>query len=204
LSATLTANRLCLIRGDRCLFKDLAFSLQAGELLVVEGPNGSGKTSLIRGVAGLLDFESGAVEWNGVPVRDCYQAFRAELAWFAHRVGFKGDLTMAENLDFESGLRLCNDHQRAAVIGRLGMASVVNLPFRALSAGQQRRAALARVLLSSASLWMIDEPFTNLDTEGQALVRELIEGHLDAGGLCVVATHQPLEIGACTRRLALQ
>lgn len=203
MTATLSATSLCLIRGDRCLFKDVEFSIHGGQLLVVEGPNGSGKTSLLRGIAGLLDMEAGIVRWNGKPVRGDHQSFRADLAWFAHRVGFKGDLTIAENLAFESGIRPCDNDRRPEVLQRLGLAAIVDLPFRALSAGQQRRAALARVLLSRARLWMMDEPFTNLDKQGRGLVRELIEDHLGSGGLGVVATHQALDIGTGTRRLAL-
>ncbi len=203
MTATLSATSLCLIRGDRCLFDDVGFSIRSGELLVVEGPNGSGKTSLLRGIAGLLDLEAGTVCWNGKPVRDDHQSFRADLAWFAHRTGFKADLTVAENLAFESGIRHCDDERRGEVLQRLGLRAIVDLPFRALSAGQQRRAALARVLLSRAKLWMMDEPFTNLDKQGQELVRELIEDHLGSRGLGVVATHQSLDIGTSTRRLAL-
>jgi heme exporter protein A len=202
--ASLAAESLCLFRGDRCLFKDLDFSIQAGELLVVEGPNGSGKTSLLRGVAGLLDFEAGAVVWNGRPVNEDYQGFRGDLAWFAHRVGFKGDLNLLENLQFEFGLRASDEIRRDEVLERLGLGSITGLPFRSLSAGQQRRGALARMLLSRARLWMLDEPLTNLDKDGQALVTAVIQEHIRNGGLCVAASHQPLEIEGTTRRVGLE
>jgi len=155
-------------------------------------------------VAGLLDFEEGAVHWNGNPVRSNYQAFRSELAWFAHRVGMKGDLSLAENLAFESGLRLTDTARRSEVFGRLRLTDVQTLPFRVLSAGQQRRGALARLLLSRARLWIMDEPFTNLDKAGQTLVVELLGEHLAEGGLCLVATHQPLEIDGSTQRVTLK
>lgn len=203
MTASLSAASLCLFRGDRCLFKGLDFSLQEKELLVVEGPNGCGKTSLLRGIAGLLDFESGEVSWNGQPLRANYQAFRGDLAWFSHRVGFKGDLNLIENLNFEAGLRRTTMAQRDAALERLGLTAITGLPFRSLSAGQQRRGALARMLLSSARIWMLDEPLTNLDREGQALVIAVIEEHLRNGGLCVAASHQPLEIQGTTRRLSL-
>jgi len=203
LTVSLTAESLCLFRGDRCLFKDLEFALQEREMLVVEGPNGSGKTSLLRGIAGLLDFETGEVTWNGRSVRENYQAFRGDLAWFAHRVGFKGDLNLHENLKFESGLRAGTPSRRDEVLARLGLGAITKLPFRSLSAGQQRRGALARLLLSSAKVWMMDEPLTNLDKDGQALVITLIEEHIRRGGLCVAASHQPLDIEGTTRRVTL-
>lgn len=200
----LVANALCLFRGDRCLFKHLEFSLQDGEMLVVEGPNGCGKTSLLRGIAGLLEFENGDVSWNGQRIRDAYQPFRADLVWLSHRVGFKSDLNILENLAFEAGLRSTDTARLDEVLDRLSLSKLLALPFRVLSAGQQRRVALARMLLSRARLWMMDEPFTNLDKAGQALVVELISDHLSTGGLCVVASHQPLEIDGRTRRVSLQ
>jgi heme exporter protein A len=204
LTELLSGNDLCLFRGDRCLFKNLEFALNQGELLVIEGPNGSGKTSLLRAVAGLLEFESGVVNWDGVTIRDNHQSFRADLVWLSHRVGFKGDLNILENLKFESGLRASDQRRLGEVLERLSLSRLVELPFRSLSAGQQRRVALARMLLASARLWIMDEPFTNLDKAGQALVTELIGEHIRAGGSCMVASHQPLEIDGHTRRVTLQ
>lgn len=200
----LSGNDLCLFRGDRCLFKGLEFALNQGELLVIEGPNGSGKTSLLRAVAGLLEFETGVVKWDGVAVPENHQSFRADLVWLSHRVGFKGDLNILENLKFESGLRASDQTRLGEVLERLSLSGLVELPFRALSAGQQRRVALARMLLASARLWVMDEPFTNLDKSGQALVAELIGEHIHSGGSCIVASHQPLEIDGHTRRVTLQ
>jgi heme exporter protein A len=203
-SELLSANKLCLLRGDRCLFRNLDFALNSGELLVVEGTNGSGKTSLLRGIAGFLDFAEGHVSWDGRRIQDAYQEFRADLVWLAHRVGFKGDLNLLENLQFEAALRASSMHKSAVVIERLGLAQLTGLPFRYLSAGQQRRVALARLLLGNGRLWLLDEPFTNLDKAGQGLVAELITEHLGAGGLCVVASHQVVDIDAPTKRVTLQ
>ena len=204
MSAVLSGNDLCLLRGDRCLFRDLDFALNRGELLFVEGPNGSGKTSLLRAIAGLLDFETGEVRWQGVPVPENAQAFRANLVWTAHRVGFKGDLTLIENLRFESGLRVSSLDRLERVLDRLGLTRLTTLPFRSLSAGQQRRVTLARMLLADVMLWLMDEPFTNLDTDGQALVTELVDEHLGAGGMAVIASHQPVQLDAPTERIRLQ
>lgn len=203
MTAVLSGHELCLLRGDRCLFKSLDFAVEPGELLMVEGPNGSGKTSLLRGVAGLLEFESGHVAWRGVAVPDNYQVFRSEMVWFAHRVGFKSDLNLVENLQFEGVLRATDPSRFEEVLERLGLTRLVALPFRSLSAGQQRRVALARMLLSRATLWMMDEPFTNLDRAGQGLVVELLEEHLRSGGMSVVASHQHLDIDGRTRRITI-
>jgi heme exporter protein A len=195
---------LTILRGDRYLVKALGFALNDGELLVIEGANGSGKTSLLRGIAGLLEFETGEVRWQGVSVADTYQEFRAELVWLSHKVGFKADLTLLENLKFESGLRATREEKLESVCDRLGLSQLTELPLGSLSAGQQRRVALARMPLARARLWIMDEPFTNLDKAGQTLVEELIDEHLGEGGLCVVASHQELDTGVSARRVLLQ
>lgn len=175
-------------------------------MLLIDGANGSGKTSLLRATTGLLPFESGQIQWNGQAVENDYQSFRAELVWLSHRVGFKSDLTVLENLKFESGLRSTRTDTVDEVLDRLGISRVRELPFRFLSAGQQRRVALARMLLSTAQLWIMDEPFTNLDKAGQSLVLELIAEHLRGGGLAVVASHQDIELDGALpiRRVTLQ
>lgn len=204
LTELLSGQDLCLFRGDRCLFKSLEFALNAGELLVIEGPNGCGKTSLLRGIAGLLEFETGTVRWSESAISENYQGFRADMVWLSHRIGCKGDLNLVENLRFEAGLRATDQTRLELVLDRLNLTNLTELPMRSLSAGQQRRVALGRMLLAKARLWMMDEPFTNLDRAGQALVTELIGEHLQAGGASVVASHQLLEIDGCTRRISLQ
>lgn len=199
----LAGKNLCVFRGDRCLFQELDFALNRHELLLVEGRNGCGKTSLLRAIAGLLEFDSGEITWHGQPVLKQHQEFRAQLVWLAHRVGFKGDLTLLENLAYESGLRATDTDRLPAALARLDLLPLTTLPLRVLSAGQQRRVALARMLLSRAPLWMMDEPFTNLDREGQELVRDLIGEHLASGGMCVVASHQDIELDATIRRVKL-
>ena len=203
MTALLSANDLCLVRGDRCLFRRLNFALNPGELMFVGGANGSGKTSLLRGIAGLLDFATGHVTWDGRKILDDYQLFRSEVVWLSHRVGFKDELNLIENLQFESALRASSMDKSAPVIERLGLARLTDLPFRYLSAGQQRRVALARMLLAKARLWLMDEPFTNLDKAGQGLVAELIAEHVGSGGLCIAASHQTVEIAAPTNRVML-
>jgi len=172
-------------------------------MLLVEGPNGSGKTSLLKAIAGLIDLESGALEWRGIPTAKEAQTFRASLAWFSHRSGFKAELTPLENLRFESGLRVFNSTDYLQALNAVDVAETAKLPMRVLSAGQQRRVGLARMVLSDAPLWILDEPFTNLDTAGQALVRKLLADHLAADGLAVVASHQDIDIDVNTQRLKL-
>ncbi|HUD97475.1 MAG TPA: cytochrome c biogenesis heme-transporting ATPase CcmA [Woeseiaceae bacterium] len=201
--AELRGHGLTLIRGDRALFCDLDFRVAAGELLLIEGANGSGKTSLLRVIAGLVQPQKGSVAWRRFDATRHRQAYHDELVWMGHRPGFKGDLTMTENLRVEAGLRRTRRATTSTVLERLGLGSVSGLPFRVLSAGQQRRVALARMLLADATLWLMDEPFTNLDVSGQALVTELLRGHLNDGGMGVVATHHELTIGAPVQRIRL-
>ena len=204
MTAKLSATGLTLFRGERCLFQDLSFALNPGELLLLEGRNGTGKTSLMRALAGLIEFETGEILWDGVSVRKDRQAFHGALVWVAHRVGLKADLTLVENLKFESHLRAQSDVDMSEVLKRLDISRLKRLPLRALSAGQQRRVALARMLLSRVPLWLMDEPFTNLDREGRALVMNLTTEHLDRGGMCIMAAHQDVEIGGNVQKIVLQ
>ena len=195
---------LTLFRGDRCLFRDVGFALESGELLVLEGANGSGKTSLMKAIVGMLELEAGVLEWNGEPVTEQRQVFHGSLVWLAHRVGLKADLTLVENLRFESALRPQAGDDMEPVLERLGLTRLKPLPLRSLSAGQQRRVALARILLADVPLWLMDEPFTNLDRAGRGLVLRLVNEHLEEGGMCVMAAHQDIEIDAPTKKVVLQ
>lgn len=199
----LSAIDLSLIRGSRCLFKGIEFALNAGELLLVEGSNGSGKTSLLKSVAGLCLLETGEVRWQGQAVARDWQQFRSTLVWLSHRTGLKGDLTPVENLRYEAGLRAFREEDLLAALDKVQVRHCARLPVRSLSAGQQRRVGLARMLLAAAPLWIMDEPFTNLDTAGQTLVAELLTAHLDGGGICILASHQAMPVNAVTQRVRL-
>jgi heme exporter protein A len=204
LTAKLTADDLALFRGDRCLFKHLSFALNPGELLILEGSNGSGKTSLMRAIVGMIELEAGEILWDGIPVRTNRQDFHGSLVWMAHRVGLKADLTLVENLRFESALRPASSKDMESVLERLSIDRLTRLPMRSLSAGQQRRVSLARMLLSDALLWLMDEPFTNLDRDGKDLVLSLVEEHVQGGGMCVMAAHQDVKIDAPTNVVRIQ
>ena len=206
MTALLSASGLRVYRGDRCLFSDVGFALPAGQMLVVAGANGSGKTSLLRTIAGLLEPDAGELLWRGRSTRSEAQRFRGELGWLAHRLGLKSDLTVAENLQFDAGLRgvPAPGNRQEGMSARLGLAGLESRPVRALSAGQQRRVALARLIASGSTLWLMDEPFTHLDSAGQDLVTDVLAEHLGGGGVAVVATHHPIELPVTTHRLQLQ
>tara|TARA_B100001287_G_C22522584_1_gene453428 strand:+ start:98 stop:709 length:612 start_codon:yes stop_codon:yes gene_type:complete len=203
LTVKLSANDLTLIRGESCLFKDLSFTINAGELLVLEGQNGSGKTSLIRAILGMLNFESGEVLWNDIPINKQRQEFHGSLIWLSHRTGLKKDLTLQENLHFEGAIRSKLDVDQSQILKKLNIFDLKDLPIRSMSAGQQRRVALARLLLFDAPIWLLDEPFTNLDDEGQNIVLDLINSHLSSGGICVIAAHQEFNINASKIKVRL-
>jgi heme exporter protein A len=193
-----------LFRGDRCLFEDVSFALDPGQLLLLEGPNGSGKTSLLKVIVGMLELEAGVVNWDGDPVLEQRQLFHASLAWMAHRVGFKADLTLVENLRFEAVLRPQVATDIEDILERVDVVRLKRLPVRSLSAGQKRRVALARMLLADVPLWLMDEPYTNLDREGRSLVAGVVNEHLAGGGLCVMAAHQDVDIDAPVQKVILQ
>ncbi len=204
MTAKLTGHDLTLIRGDRCLFTGISFALEPENLLVLEGKNGSGKTSLLKAIVGMLDLEEGEIRWNGRPIREVRQEFFGSLVWVSHRTGLKSDLSLVENLRFESTLRPESSNDLDYALDRLGIQRLRKLPLRSLSAGQQRRVALARMLLADAALWLMDEPFTNLDREGRALVLDLVKEHLGRGGMCIMAAHQDIDLDVPTERIHLQ
>jgi heme exporter protein A len=191
--ALLEAREINCWRGERHILRDVSFSVRSGEFLKLTGPNGVGKTTLIRIVCGLLPAENGTVEWRGKVVRSTNDEYHVEMAYLGHLNSLKADLTARENLRFLAGLRQAlTDADIDGALDRVGILSRGDLPARSLSAGQKRRLALARLLLSGATLWVLDEPVTNLDTAGISLVEELITEHVAKGGLALSAAHQRL------------
>lgn len=193
-------------RGGRLLFSGLSFLLAPGELLRVSGPNGSGKTSLLKLLVGLARPFAGEVHWRGVPIVRLGEAFRRELLYLGHTSGVKDELTALENLHFASrlGQSALRREQAIAALAAMGLAGREDLPARFLSQGQKRRVALARLMVSDAPLWILDEPLTALDIDAIAIVEARLGEHLARGGLIVLTTHQDMRVPAArTKNLAL-
>jgi heme exporter protein A len=195
----LEARELAATRGDRTLFRGLAFALAPGALLRVTGANGRGKTTLLRALCGLLLPAAGDVRWKGENIRALREEYWANLLYVGHANALKDDLTPEENLVFACGIggRAVSRERARAALARFGLAGREQLPARALSQGQRRRAALARLVVGEAlPLWILDEPFAALDAAGTELVQSLAGAHLARGGMVVLTTHQDVRIDA--------
>ncbi len=189
---------LACVRGDRELFKDVNFSLEAGGLMQVRGPNGSGKTSLLRMLCGLSNPAAGEILWSGTSIRNLNGDYFATMTYIGHLSGTKDDLTVIENLRISSALAgfEINDTQASEALGYMGLGGREVLPVKVLSQGQRRRVALARLLVCKTSLWILDEPLVALDVLAVKLIQELLERHLKQGGMVVMTTHQEIDLTA--------
>jgi len=184
-------------RGDRRLFSGLSFALEPGALLHVRGRNGSGKTTLLRALCGLFTPDAGTIRWRGEDSRSS-EGYRAERLYCGHLNGIKGDLTGIENLRVAATLdgNPVTEEGLWSALARMGLAGCEDLPAMALSQGQKRRVALARLLVSRASLWILDEPFTALDAEAVDLLQRLIAQRVAADGLVVLSSHREVPLPA--------
>jgi heme exporter protein A len=202
--SVLEARSLACSRGDSRLFRDISFTVGAGEWIAVRGANGSGKTTLLRCVAGLTRPDSGEVLWNAAPVHANIHSFHGSLLYAGHAPGLKDELSATENLRDALALRdaLLPDAALHEALGSVGLAKVRRLPSQRLSAGQRRRIGIARLSLDPAALWILDEPLTALDSEGETLFAGLLERHLQRGGSALIATHHPIA-GAAPREVRL-
>jgi heme exporter protein A len=193
----LAGTDLTLWRGTTRLFEALSFTLPPGDALLIEGPNGAGKTTLLRVIAGLTMPDAGNVTWCGVSFRTQVQSGALRLAFSGHALALKPEISARENLRFFARLAGQQAHVEE-VVEAAGLGTCADLDVRLLSAGQKRRASLARVLLSNAGLWLLDEPQTNLDKPGRQFLEHALQAHLGRGGTVVVAAHQSLNFGPAT------
>jgi heme exporter protein A len=195
----LQATGLAAFRGERLVFRDLALTVAAEGALLLTGPNGSGKSTLLRVLAGLLRPAAGSLTWNGEDALADLPTQARRVAYVGHQDAVKPALTAAENLRFTARLS-CGVVREA--LAAVGLAELADLPARMLSAGQRRRIALARLALSRAPLWLLDEPTLGLDAASVARLGAMVEAHRAHGGVVVAATHLPLPLqSACVLAL---
>ena len=179
-------------RGGRLVFAGLDFSLSKGELLLLTGANGSGKSSLLRVLAGLLAPNKGELLWQGQGVRADLSAHRARLQYLGHLNAVKPRLTVRENLAFWAGFSGGSDAMIREALAHFGLSHLEQVPGQFLSAGQKRRLALCRLLASPSELWLLDEPAVGLDRESEARLDAALSRHREAGGLVAIASHTPI------------
>jgi heme exporter protein A len=202
----LEALNLTCVRGTRRLFKDLSFAVERGELIELRGPNGSGKTSLLRILCGLATPAAGDVLWDGKNIRSLGEEYNASIAYLGHQNAVKDELSAMENLRISSGVsgRALSKGEAQEVLARVGLTQQQNLPARVLSAGQRRRLGMTRLLTANATLWILDEVLTSLDQTAMDLSRDFMTEQLKNGGAAIVATHQDLNLTApSVKRLQL-
>jgi len=190
-------------RGDRLLVENLSLSLSPGNGIRIEGPNGSGKTTLLRVLAGLSQQYRGTVLWRGNDIRQSRSALATDTLYIGHLAGVKALLSPLENLSWWASLHIPSTKplSKATMLNALSQVSLeafANTPCHQLSAGQQRRIALARLYLSEHRLWILDEPFTAIDAAGVVLLEQRIEEHLAKGNMAIITTHQAMQIDGFT------
>ncbi len=183
---------LC-VRGERVVFEGLSFALDQGEAILLTGANGSGKSSLLRLMAGLLRPIAGELRWKGAPIDS--DDHNQRLHYVGHMDAVKPALTVAENLQFWTALAGSAPQESGSfALSILGLSPLADIPARMLSAGQKRRLALARLIAIPAPLWLLDEPTIALDAQSAGVLREAILAHLKSGGLAAIATHSDLGV----------
>jgi heme exporter protein A len=198
----LEASNLECVRGERRLFAGVGFRLEGGEMLYLQGKNGSGKTSLLRMLCGLTPPADGEICWRGTPINKLADEFRAELCYLGHHNAIKEELTPLENLLASAKLaeETLDDDSALDALEQVGLRGREDLACRYLSQGQKRRVALARLVHERRALWILDEPYVALDPAAVELVAGLIGAHLQRGGLAVLTTHQSVNVPAGTVR----
>ena len=188
-----TCNLSCM-RNDRLLFEHLDIGLEAGQMLVVEGPNGCGKTSLLRILTGLRLADGGEVRWRGEPIDRLAGDYFEQVNYVGHHDGVKHELSCLENLRLARAMGVPSKHDLDDVLDKVNLYAYGETAVGSLSAGQKRRLALARLLVVDALLWILDEPFTSLDKASMALFSELFEQHLQRQGVIVMTSHHDITL----------
>jgi heme exporter protein A len=183
---------LSCIRDDRVLFSELNFRLQAKQILLLEGKNGSGKTSLLRILCGFREPDAGEVRWGGEAIND--GSYYADMAYVGHLDGVKKELTVLENLKISLALGIAGQYSISDALTKVHLQAYDDVLVQALSAGQKRRLSLARLLITHNSLWILDEPFTSLDKQGIALIESLMMEHCANGGMIVLTSHHDITL----------
>lgn len=200
----LEVHQLCSIRDERVLFEDLSFAVDAGSLVQIEGPNGAGKTTLLRILAGLHNPESGQVRWQQLPIASQREQFNRDLLFLGHHMGVKPELTAFENVSFYQKMHGEYDEARCwQALAFAGLAGHEDVASAQLSAGQHRRVALARLWITQAKLWILDEPFTAIDKQGVRVLEQLFHQHAATGGTVIFTTHQDMPSGQQLRTIRL-
>lgn len=196
----LKIDRLACQRGDKILFTDLSFNLQSGDFVQIEGHNGIGKTSLLRILAGLAQPLSGKVRWNSEDISKCREEYYYDLLYLGHHAGIKPELTAWENLKFYQQAGHCRQGDEILwnVLEKVGLLGREDIVASQLSAGQQKRIALARLWISQAPLWILDEPFNAIDKNGVKVLTELFEQQAEKGGIVILTSHQEVPSSALT------
>lgn len=192
----LEARQLSVSRGEHQLFDQRSFTVSTGELFQLQGDNGSGKTTMLRALCTLIPLDEGELLWRGESLPAARDSYFAAMAFAGHADGLKAGLTPVENLKWSLTDTPPAEDACIAALQRTGLGNKKDLPCRVLSAGQRRRVVLARLLVSNAVLWILDEPLTALDASGRELVATLIEDHITAGGSAIYSTHQPLPLAS--------
>lgn len=200
----LAGRRLTCERDGRLLFSELDLQLHVGELLQLEGPNGVGKTSLMRLLAGLLPMTEGELFWQGQPLEPSRDAFLQSSLFIGHLAGIKAELSPLENLAWYAALDGISDELLLEqALQQVGLAGYEDHPCHQLSAGQKRRVALARLVISPRPLWLLDEPFTALDKQAVAAMETLLVKHAEAGGAAILTSHHALDALPHLRKIHL-